>query len=260
MQRFLSSAAAAAAVLAFVSAPGGAQDFSWHGSIPQGQSIEIKGVNGDIRADASGSNEVEVTAEKRARRGDPASVEVQVVPHAGGVTICAVYPARDGARSNECQPGDGGRMNVQNNDVTVRFTVRVPAGVAFVGKTVNGEVEATHLNGDVTLSTVNGSAIFSTTGTGRAKTVNGSIRGEMGRADWTDRLDMSTVNGGITLTLPASLSTDVRASTVNGDIETDFPLTITGKMARRRIEGTIGGGGRLLWLECVNGSITLKRE
>ena len=40
-------------------------------------------------------------------------------------------------------------MNVQNNDVTVRFTVRVPAGVAFVGRTVNGEVEATRLNGGV---------------------------------------------------------------------------------------------------------------
>jgi len=33
-------------------------------------------------------------------------------------------------------------MNVQNNDVTVRFTVHVPAGVQFVGKTVNGEIDA----------------------------------------------------------------------------------------------------------------------
>jgi hypothetical protein len=259
MQRYLSSAVTAA-VLALVTAPAAAQDFTWHGSIAQGQSIEIKGVNGDISADASGSNDVEVSAEKRARRDDPASVQIQVVKHAGGVTICAVYPSRDGARPNECQPGDGGRMNVQNNDVTVHFTVHVPAGVAFVGKTVNGSVEATHLNGDVALSTVNGSTTFSTTGTGRASTVNGSIRGEMGRADWSDRLSMSTVNGGITLTLPASLSTDVKFTTVNGDITTDFPMTITGKVARHRIEGTIGGGGRTLSLDSVNGSITLKRE
>ena len=64
------------------------------------------------------------------------------MPHAGGVTICAVYPSRDARKPNECPPGDGGRMNVQNNDVSVRFTVRVPAGVTFVGKTVNGEIEA----------------------------------------------------------------------------------------------------------------------
>jgi hypothetical protein len=246
-------------VLVFAPSGAAAQDFTWHGSIAQGQSIEIKGVNGDIRADASGSNEVEVTAEKHARRDDPASVQIQVVPHAGGVTICAVYPSREGARPNECQPGEGGRMNVQNNDVTVRFTVHVPAGVQFAGRTVNGQVDATHLNGDVSLATVNGSITFSTTGVAHAKTVNGAITGEMGRADWTDKLAMSTVNGGIALTLPATLNTELHAQTVNGDIQSDFPVTIS-KVDRRRLDGTIGAGGRTLSLESVNGSISVKRE
>jgi DUF4097 and DUF4098 domain-containing protein YvlB len=253
---------ACTAALVLTTAPAAAaQDFRWHGMVAQGQSIEIKGVNGDVSAEPSGSNEVEVTADKHARRDSPDSVQIQVVPHAGGVTICAVYPSRDASRPNECLPGNGGRMNTQNNDVTVTFTVRVPAGVQFVGKTVNGQVEANRLNGDVALSTVNGSITFSTTGSARAATtVNGSIRGEMGRADWTDALKMSTVNGSITLTLPSTLSTDVRASTVNGDISTDFPLAISGRVSRKKIEGTIGGGGRTLALESVNGSITLKKE
>ena len=237
-----------------------AQDFTWSGAIPQGRAIEIKGVNGDVRAEPSGSNNVEVVAVKSSRRDDPASVRIEVVPHAGGVTICAVYPSREGTRPNECAPADGGRNNVQNNDVTVRFTVRVPAGVTFIGRTVNGDVEATRLNGDVDVSTVNGSVTFSTTAGGRASTVNGSIRGDMGRADWIDTLSMKTVNGSITLTLPASLSTDVRASTVNGEINADFPITLQGRISRRRLDGTIGGGGRLLALDTVNGSITLKRE
>jgi hypothetical protein len=254
----LLSVAVAAVLASPVSAR--AEDFRWHGAIPQGHSIEIKGVNGDVRAEPSGSNEVEVVAEKRATRDNPDTVRIEVVPHAGGVTICAVYPSRDGSKPNECRPGKEGRMNTQNNDVQVRFTVRVPAGVTFVGKTVNGEVEATRLNGDVALNTVNGSVTFSTTGGGSASTVNGSIKGEMGRADWTDTLEMSTVNGSITLTLPSTLSTDVRASTVNGDINTDFPMTVTGRVSRRKVEGTIGGGGRVLSVESVNGSITLKRE
>src|SRR3954471_10555410 len=133
---------AAAAALFVTPASARAQDFRWHGAIPQGKAIEIKGVNGDIRAEPSGSNEVEVTADKRAQRDDPQSVRIEVVPHAGGVTICAVYPTRDGVRPNECAPGNGGRSNVQNNDVTVRFTVHVPAGVTLVAATVNGEVEA----------------------------------------------------------------------------------------------------------------------
>ena len=256
--RVLSAAALAALFLSSVSAQ--AQDFQWRGSVAQGRAIEVKGVNGDVRAEPAGGNEVEVVAVKTARRDDPDSVRMEVVPHAGGVTICAVYPNRDGQRPNECAPGEGGRMNVQNNDVTVRFTVRVPAGVVFVGTTVNGQVEANRLHGDVALTTVNGSVTFSTTGGARASTVNGSIKGEMGRADWSDTLEMSTVNGGITLTLPPTLSTDVKATTVNGDIHTDFPMTTTGRITRRRVEGTIGGGGRLLSLESVNGSITLKRE
>ena len=257
--RRILAAAVATLALGMGTSRAAAQDFTWAGAVPQGRAVEIKGVNGDVRAEPSGSNQVEVVAVKSARRDDPASVRIEVVPHEGGVTICAVYPSPSGA-PNECAPGDRGRSQVQNNDVTVRFSVRVPAGVTFIGKTVNGDVEAMRLNGDVAINTVNGSATFSTTGGGRAKTVNGSIRGEMGRADWSDTLEMSTVNGSITLTFPASLSTDVRASTVNGDLTADFPMTIQGRVSRRRLEGTIGGGGRLLALETVNGSITLKRE
>jgi DUF4097 and DUF4098 domain-containing protein YvlB len=155
-------------------------------------------------------------------------------------------------------PGDGGRMSVQNNDVQVKFTVRVPARVALIGRTVNGGIDASRLNGDVVLSTVNGSVTFSTTGEGRAKTVNGSIKGEMGQANWSGTLDVNTVNGGITLALPDGLNTDVKITTVNGDIQSDFPVTVSGAMTRRKLEGTIGAGGRLLSIGTTNGSVTLK--
>ena len=112
---------AVAAALLFSAPAWAQQDFRWHGSVQQGRSIEIKGVNGDVRAEPSGSNEVEVEAVKTARRDNPADVRIEVVPHAGGVTICAVYPSRDSAKPNECAPGSGGRMNTQNNDVQVRF-------------------------------------------------------------------------------------------------------------------------------------------
>jgi hypothetical protein len=186
-------------------------------------------------------------------------VRIEVVQHGDGVTICSVYPDA-GDRPNECKPGSEGRMNNRNNDVNVTFTVRVPDGVRFIGRTVNGDVTATSLNAPVSLRTVNGSVEFSTSGFGDASTVNGSIRGALGSALWNDRLEFETVNGSITLDLPADLSTDVRASTVNGDITTDFPLSISGRISRRTLNGTIGGGGRALNLETVNGSITLRRR
>ena len=233
-------------------------EFHWKGKIAPGKSIEIKGVNGDISA-VAGSGEVEVTAVKHARRSDADEVKIEVVPSEDGVTICAVYPS-DGRRENTCESGEHNHMNVRDNDVRVDFTVRVPAGVKFRGTTVNGAVEAADLSSDVDATSVNGSIRISTSGYAEARTVNGSIVAAIGRATWSDVLDFSTVNGAITLDLPASLSTEVRASTVNGGIETDFPLTVTGRLGPRRLNGTIGSGGRRLDLSTVNGSIRLRKS
>jgi len=233
-------------------------EFHWKGNIAPGKAIEIKGVNGDIRA-VAGSGDVEVTAVKHARKSDPDDVKIEVVQHEDGVTICAVYPS-DGRRENTCDAGDGGHMNVHDNDVVVDFTVRVPAGVRFVGRTVNGEVGAANLASDVDANTVNGSIRISTSGYAEAQTVNGSIDASLGRGGWSDALEFRTVNGAITLDLPANLSTEVRANTVNGDIQTDFPIMVTGRLGPRSLRGTIGSGGRRLALETVNGSIRLRKS
>ena len=236
-------------------------DFHWSGAIAAGNRREIKGVNGDIRAvGIAAGGQAEVTATKHARHSDPESVEIKVVPYEGGVAICAVYPTpRRADRENDCEPGDRWHSNTENNDVSVDFEVRLPAGVNLLERTVNGEVEAEHLGGDVSAHTVNGSVRVSTTGFAEASTVNGSIVAEMGRADWTDGVEFSTVNGGITLDLPASLSAEVHAKTLNGDVITDFPLTMTGRFGPRNWHGTIGRGGRDLDLSTVNGSIRLRK-
>jgi hypothetical protein len=231
----------------------------WRGTVPQGSAIEIKGVNGDIKATAASGPEVEVSADMRGRRSNPQDVRIDIVPHSDGVTICAVYPSPDG-RPNECRPGDEGRMNVRDNDVTVSFAVRVPAGVRFIGRTVNGDITAESMAAPVALKTVNGQATFTTSAYGEASTVNGTIRGSMGSSAWNEALRFHTVNGSIELDLPGDANTDIRAQTVNGEITTDFPITMTGRINRRQMNGTIGAGGRSLNLETVNGSVVLRRR
>jgi hypothetical protein len=261
MRKTFSAAMLAATTLAFSPAVLGAADFEWKGRVAAGRTLEIKGVNGSIEAQPASGGEVEVTARKTARRSDPESVEVKLVEHADGVTICAVYPTPAGSRrSNECAPGRDGQMNTRDNDVKVDFTVRVPAGVKFAGVTVNGEIDAGPLDADVELQTVNGSIRAESKGLVRAQTVNGSIDARMGRADWTGNLELETVNGSVTVELPASASAEVTAKTVNGDIETDFPLSVQGRISRRRLSGTIGSGGRGLEIETVNGGIRLRKQ
>lgn len=236
-----------------------AQDFQWRGRLAAGQALEIKGINGDIQAGASSSGEVEVIATKTARNSNPADVRIEVVPHASGVTICAVYPTVPGRDPNVCEPGAGGKSNTKDNDTSVHFQVRVPYGVGLLAKTVNGEINAESLQGDVNAKTVNGSIKVSTTGLAMADTVNGSVNVTMGRADWTTGASFKTVNGGITLMMPSAFDAELTADTLNGTITTDFPITVTGEVSPRRLHGTVGSGGRTLKLSTVNGSIKLLR-
>jgi len=234
-----------------------AQDWEWQGSVARGDAIEIKGINGGIKASGTSGSQVTVTAVKKGRHDDPSEVTIEVVEHSGGVTICAVYPDVKG-KKNECAPGDRGHLSSRENDVSVQFTVQVPAGVKLVASTVNGDIDAGGLQAAARATTVNGDVKLSTSGEARATTVNGSIQASMGSADWNGTLSFNTVNGNITVSLPEGVSTDVSAATVNGSMNTDFPLTIKGRFSTKSMHGTIGSGGRDLELETVNGSIHLK--
>ncbi|MGE5126916.1 MAG: DUF4097 family beta strand repeat-containing protein [Betaproteobacteria bacterium] len=257
MQRVGTAVAVLAAAMA-VPALAAQDEFHWQKTLARGSAIEIKGVNGGITATGTSGSAVEVSATKKGRRSDPAQVKVEVVEHAGGVTICAVYPSV-GGQPNSCVPGKGGRMKTRDSDVQVDFQVKVPAGVRFVGRTVNGSVSATGIAADAEAETVNGGVNLDAAGTARGSTVNGGVTARLGRADWDGALKLSTVNGGIELTLPDGLNAEVKASTVNGDIETDFPLAVSGRISRRAISGTIGSGGRQLELSTVNGGIALRK-
>src|SRR5207247_10571748 len=84
----------AVATLALVPRAAGAQgEFHWKGKVAPGKAIEIKGVNGDVRADA-GSGDVEVSAVKHARRSDPDAVKIGVVQPEDGGADCAAPPGR----------------------------------------------------------------------------------------------------------------------------------------------------------------------
>lgn len=237
----------------------GAEEFRWSGRVAAGNTVEIRGVHGGLSAEPSDGSEVEVTAVKRARRNDPREVEIKVVQHEDGVLICALYPSTNPVSTQRCVPGQGDNVNIRNNDVEVEFRVRVPRGVNFRGRTVNGNITTGPLGGDVEVKTVNGSINVTAAGVASAKTVNGSITARMGRGDWDAELDFKTVNGAITLDLPADLNAEVSAKTQNGEISTDFPMTLMGRVSRKHLNGTIGSGGRALSLKTVNGSIQLRR-
>ncbi len=233
-------------------------DVEWRGQIAPGDEIEIKGVFGDIRAVLTSGSEVLVTATKIGVANDLPAVDIEAVTHAGGVTICAVYPDVPGQPSNYCAPGNDGNMSVRDSsggDVEVEFTVHVPRGVVFVARTLGGEVEATNLESDAFLSTMWGDVRVSTTGIATAKTMTGNITASIGEADWGRDLEFVTMTGDIVVEIPSGTNAEVEARVLSGKITSEFPLTRapTGDM-----RGVIGSGGNRLTLATLYGDITLR--
>ena len=237
-----------------------AAPFKWTGKIAAGKTFEVRGINGPMRATAASGSDVELVAIRTGRRNDPESVKIEVIPHAGGVTVCAVYPSKDDSRPNECRPGGGGRMNVRNNDVNVEFELRIPKDVNFEGRTVNGSIEA-DIEGRAALSTVNGRIQVIAGTLTEATTVNGSIRAEVKSAvNSADDIKLSTVNGSVHLNLPEGVNADVSAKTVNGGITSEFTeIEVRKKWGPRSAEGRLGHGGRELELATVNGGIRITK-
>ncbi len=237
--------------------------FTWSGTVREGRWVYVRNLNGPVRVEQGTGDKVEVSAEKRWRRGDPEDVKItvrQVGAGGGDVIVCALWNDRstcdeDGYHSHS----DGWWRNNDHNDVQVEFVVRLPAGVKIDASTVNGRVEIDGATSNVVAHTVNGSIdARSTGGSVTAHTTNGDVMVSSARLDG-DHTEFSTVNGTVTVSLPASVNADVEMHTVNGHLSSDFPLTVEGSFSPRRLHATLGKGGPTLRLSTVNGSIRLRK-
>jgi len=228
------------------------REFHWSGKLAADQLVQVKGVNGNIDAEGSGGDQIDITADKSGP--DASRVKIQVVSSGDGLVICAIYPGS----SDSCSP-NWHAHNVRGDDTKVHFTVRMPKNLRFTGQNVNGDVNATGMGRMVRGDTVNGSVRISTSAWAHAETVNGSIRAKMGNSDWTGTLSFKSVNGSVEIELPDDLNADVKFKSLNGRIKSDFPITVSGSFIGQSAKGKIGSGGRELSIETVNGSVELKK-
>ncbi len=248
----------------------------WDGRVESGRWMHVFNVNGSVKFLPSSDNMVHVTAEKRSNGRGEDDVHYQVVQQNGNVTICAIW-------NNNAKCEDGGYESIRRNDrhenyTTVQFTVRVPkdlrvsansvngavsvsdVGVEVRARTVNGGVEVKNAGGRVRANTVNGGVDVNTAvGPVSAATVNGDVDARMSSLQGMDDMDFKTVNGSVTIIVPARFDADLRFDTVHGSIDSDFPITLTGRFGPRHARGRIGNGGRDVTASAVNGSIELRK-
>jgi DUF4097 and DUF4098 domain-containing protein YvlB len=108
---------------------------------------------------------------------------------------------------------------------------------------VNGTVKAEGLAGEVKISTV-----------------NGAVEANLARLGESKNVTLNSVNGSLTLIVPAGANADVKASTLHGAITNDFGLTVDdGQYVGHNLTGQIGQGGPRVRLNNVNGPIAIRR-
>ncbi|MGD0483929.1 MAG: DUF4097 family beta strand repeat-containing protein [Gemmatimonadales bacterium] len=269
---------ALAAAAAFAAAPTArAQDsdhFNWHGALARGKTLEITGIAGSIRVEAYAGPEVQVSAVKRGPAEDRGEIRFITEPGEGGMTICAVYGDQE-----SCHHGRS-HSHVRDNEASVEFVARVPAGVAFDGSMVSGNVEVAGLtarvevnsvSGDVAVRNVHGDvSAHSVSGRATLEGVDGqgvdanTVSGDVefgGPVHQGGRYAFRSVSGELTLHVDGALNARVSVRTVSGEIDSDFPVTLAGggRFGRRNLDFTVGTGDARLELSTVSGDFHLKR-
>ena len=137
----------------------------------------------------------------------------------------------------------------------------MPRGVNIGAWSVNGEVSVDGATGEVTAGSVNGSVdATSSGGPVQASSVNGTVHARMGRVGGTEDLNFSSVNGNVIAEFGEDIDAQVELSTVNGRFQTDWPVTISGRVDPRRLRATIGKGGRRIRMSTVNGNVELRKR
>ena len=248
-------------IFALVAAlPLAAQETRFTKQMSAGSTLAIDNINGAVEVTQGSGRTAEVVVTKTVKKGDGNLVKAIMEEENGVVRVCTIYLNRDRDR-NTCR-GDNSSDSRRGDrfEIEMRYVVKLPAGVRLQAETVNGDVNVGPIDATAHVETVNGDISVQSASASSLETVNGDIKGTFATGTWEGKFNVETVNGSVELSFPSNFAATVRGETVNGSISSDFPVTISGKWGPKSFRGTVGGGGRDLDIETVNGSITLRRR
>jgi hypothetical protein len=240
--------------------------FAWSGEVPAEQWVHLRNVTGQVTVVAADSSAVEVTATRRWRGRDRGDVHFVRRDTDDGIIICTLYRQAEDCSLDGNSGGNGkGGFNPLDlirggSHTSVDYIVRVPPGVKVDIGTISGSIGVADVTSAVKAETANGKVQVATrNGPVQASSVNGDVSVAIDSLTYPGDIEIATVNGSVTAQLPASLQANLSMETVNGRVSSDYEVTGNDTSTRKEISGLIGGGGRRITLETVNGSVTLRR-
>ncbi|HSI88780.1 MAG TPA: DUF4097 family beta strand repeat-containing protein [Pyrinomonadaceae bacterium] len=220
-----------------------------------GGRVSVSNVNGPIVVEAWDRNEVRVEATKIADSAETlAEMEIDVDARADRISVSVDHK---GWRFDSRTGRD------RNRRAEVHFKLSVPRGAVLDEiATVNGKVTVSNFTNSVKVSAVNGDVeATNLKGTVKLSTVNGEVMAEITDAEPGSQLNLSTVNGSVSVLLPSDINATIKADSLNGNITNDFGLPVKkGEYVGRNLHGRLGSGDVQVRLDSVNGPLKISRR
>ena len=143
---------------------------------------------------------------------------------------------------------------------SVSYEIFVPQRSNLSLKTNNGGISISDVKGRLEFSALNGGVHLSRIGgTVRGGTTNGGLHIELSGDRWDgEALDVSTTNGGVSMSIPENYSAHLETGTVNGHLNIDFPVTVQGNITRE-LGVNLGSGGATIRAMTTNGGVKIRR-
>ncbi|HEX6284777.1 MAG TPA: hypothetical protein VFZ71_07875 [Pyrinomonadaceae bacterium] len=143
---------------------------------------------------------------------------------------------------------------------SVSYEVFVPRRADVSAETKNGGISIADVNGRIDFTALNGGVVLKRVGgMVRGSTTNGGLMIELAGDRWEgDSLDVSTTNGGVTMSIPENYSANLQTGTVNGNISVDFPVTVQGQITKA-LTVNLGSGGPMVKAFTTNGGVRVRR-
>jgi len=211
-----------------------------------GRIVVDGGVNGGVRVEGWNGDRVEVRAKvwANARSAERAQELAEAVR----------VETRDGRLS-----ADGPEAG-RRESWGVSWEVRVPHATDLEVETHNGGISVVDVSGRIDFRALNGGVHL--TGVGgdvSGRTTNGGLHVELDGSGWVgEGMDVETVNGGVTILVPADYSARLQTGTRNGGLDIDFPVMVQGRIGRS-LTTTLGEGGATVRAVTTNGGVYVGR-
>lgn len=213
--------------------------------------VSLTNLNGDIEIVGWDKAEVGIEAEKSARdEADLKKIEIIVEATADHVSIKTKHHKRD---------DESWWRRHSNTSGAVRYTIHVPAQLARLKvEAMNSNISTEAVRADVKLETMNGRIrAVGLTGDAELDTMNGRITASFDRLTAGQKVSVDTMNGQCEVFVPADANARVAASSMNGRVSSELPMTVE-KSSRRSLHGSLGKGEGSLSLDSMNGSLSIR--